>query len=403
MRTYQRTDILAGEANAVVITYADDVNMFLRERRGVEHREEGECDCARCRVEVLKTTLPAHFSTYNMTMNVSKTTEGEIAPQVCTVQAVLGCEIQPGQEVAAKTARAALAFRSLYRLWKSTPVARRTKVRLYNAVVLPHLTYGAGAMAFRQEEVSKLEKMQRRQLRQLLGHRWDQKMPNCELHQVAGVDPVGVVVVRARWTLLGHLARRANGGSGSPASQAMQVYFRRRVTQSEPPRSRSHRGRLLTTVPRLLHRDVVATAARLGKARARGLMGVTELSCGSHMLTLRQRADSRDRWAEIVQAMEETAKRAWLRREGLARVTRAARRVREARVIAERVAADGPRQARVRRERGRPRGERRQLRDRRARATAQMQQTLADFVVRSGPRSRGSGRRERPSREEVEN
>jgi len=291
---------------------------------------------------------------------------------VCTVPAVLGCEIQPGQEVAAKTVRAALAFRSLYRLWKSTPVARRTKVRLYNAVVLPHLTYGAGAMAFRQEEVSKLEKMQRRQLRQLLGHRWDQKMPNCELHQVAGVDPVGVVVVRARWTLLGHLARRANGGSGSPANQAMQV---------------SHRGRLLTTVPRLLHRDVVATAARLGEARARGLMGVTELSCGSHMLTLRQRADSRDRWAEIVQAMEETAKRAWLRREGLARVTRAARRVREARVIAERVAADGPRQARVRRERGRPRGERRQLRDRRVRVTAQMQQTLADFVVRSGPRS----------------
>jgi hypothetical protein len=36
-------------------------------------------------------------------------------------------------------------------------------------------------------------------------------------------------------------------------------------------------------------------------------------------------------------------------------------------------------------------------------ATAQMQQTLADFVVRSEPRSRGSGRRERPSREEVEN
>ena len=28
-------------------------------------------------------------------------------------------------------------------------------------------------------------------------------------------------------------------------------------------------------------------------------MGVTELSCGSHMLVLRQKADSRDRWAEI--------------------------------------------------------------------------------------------------------
>jgi hypothetical protein len=201
MRTYPRADTLEGVADAVAVTYADDVSMLLRERRGVEHRGEGEgeCECARCRVETLKSTLPAHFLSYNMTMSVTKTTEGEIAPQVCTVQAVLGCEIQPGQEVAAKTARAALAFRSLYRLWKSTPVARRTKVRLYNAVVLPHLTYGAGAMAFRQEEVSKLEKMQRRQLRQLLGHRWDLKMPNCELHQVAGVDPVGVAVVRARW------------------------------------------------------------------------------------------------------------------------------------------------------------------------------------------------------------
>jgi hypothetical protein len=403
MRNYPRADLLEGVANATVITYADDINMLLRERRGVEHRVEGEgeCDCARCRVEILKATLPAHFLEYNMMINVTKTTEGEIYPKVCTVPAMLGSEIKTDLEVAAKIARAALAYRSMYRLWKSTPVASRTKVRLYNAVVLPHLTYGAGAMAFRQEEVSKLEKMQRRQLRQLLGHRWDQRMSNCELHQLVGVVPVGVAIVRSRWTLLGHLARRANGGSGSPASQAMQMYYRRRVVQSEPPRSRSHRGRLLTTVPRLLHRDVVATAARLGEARARGLMGVTELTCGSHMLALRQRADSRDRWAQVVQAIEETAQRAWLRREGLARVTRAARRVREAQAIAERVAAEGPRPARVRRERGRPRGERRQLRDRRARERVQMQQALASFVVREGPRRRRRGTRERPEREEA--
>jgi len=102
-----------------------------------------------------------------------------------------------------------------------------------------------------------------------------------------------------------------------------------------------------------------------------------------------------------VQAMEETAQRAWLRREGLAQVTRAARRVREAQAIAERVAAEGPRPARVRRERGRPRGERRQLRDRRARERVQMQQALASFVVREGPRRRRRGTRERPEREEA--
>ena len=92
-------------------------------------------------------------------------------------------------------------------------------------------------MAPRQGEVDRLEKLQRRQLRHLLGHRWDQKVPNHELHQVTGTVPVEVVIVRARWTLLGHLARKTSSGDGSPANQVMQTYFWRRVTQSERPRS----------------------------------------------------------------------------------------------------------------------------------------------------------------------
>ena len=47
------------------------------------------------------------------------------------------------------------------------------------------------------------------------------------------------------------------------------------------------------------------------------MLGVTELRTDTHILALRQRADSRARWAEVVQAMEETVQRAWLKREGL--------------------------------------------------------------------------------------
>ena len=78
------------------------------------------------------------------------------------------------------------------------------------------------------------------------------------------------------------------------------------------------------------------------------MLGESKLRTGTHMLALRQRVDSRARWVEVVQAMEETAQRAWLKREGLARVTRAVRRVREARATAEREAAEGPRQERKR-------------------------------------------------------
>ena len=103
---------------------------------------------------------------------------------------------------------------------------------------------------------------------------------------------------------------------------------------------------------------------------------------------------------QAVQAMEKTAQqRAWLKREGLARVTRAARQVREARATAEREAAEGPRQERERCGGGRPRGERRQLRERRARETAQVQRALADSAVRREPRRQVRGTSERQERE----
>ena len=65
---------------------------------------------------------------------------------------------------------------------------------------------------------------------------------------------------------------------------------------------------------------------------------------------------------------------------------------------AEREVIEGPRQEREKRGRGRPRGSRIQLRERRARETAQMQQTLAGFAVRREPRRHGSGRSERQQR-----
>ena len=84
MRTYPRVDLLEGEAGAVALTCAGDVSMLLREKIGVEHREGGggECECARCRVEITKATLPAHFQLHSMTTSATKP-QKEKSPQRC--------------------------------------------------------------------------------------------------------------------------------------------------------------------------------------------------------------------------------------------------------------------------------------------------------------------------------
>jgi hypothetical protein len=341
-------------------------------------------------VNILKETLPAHFEEYNMKMNVNKTTEGEFAPKVCTVPAILGCDLTQDKEVAIKRVKAMLAYKALSKIWRSTPISNRTKVRLCNATVLPHFTYSAGAMSLRQVEVGKLETIQRKQLRHMLGHKWDRTVSNYELHQLTGTMAVGVQITRARWTLLGHLARKANKDDGSPASQIMKAYYRRRVIQYEAPRCKNRRGRLLTTIPRLLQRDVADLSARLGEVRTRNLLGINELTTGTHMLLLRQRAENRSKWLEIVLAMQTTAQKLWLKREGVARAKRMEYRERAAKAAEENQRVEGPRRERERRGRGRPKGtgpkqqrtaQAVHARGKRQREIENMQQSLANFMI----------------------
>jgi len=97
----------------------------------------------------------------------------------------------------------------------------------------------------------------------------------------------------------------------TPANRLMKQYFRRRMTNAEPVRKASRRGRVLTTIPRLLQLDLNS----LSKTARKNHFNITELSTGTDLEILRNRAQNQSLWRKGVDAIIAEYKRKWTERE----------------------------------------------------------------------------------------
>lgn len=136
---------------------------------------------------------------------------------------------------------AAAQFAKLKNIWKTKGTALETRLRLYNALVIPVLIYNAGTWGLTSEQSESLDKFHRRQLRQVLNVKWPHKISNNNLYKACKVlEPLSVKVARLRWSLFGHILRLDDE---VPARKAMKLYCEQ-VCRSK--------GRPKTTLPVVL-------------------------------------------------------------------------------------------------------------------------------------------------------
>ena len=111
-------------------------------------------------------------------------------------------------EVGRRIQAACVSFRKLKdRLWKRRGVKLSTKIAVYCAVILPSLLYSSEAYTLYRRHIKRLSRVYQRQLRSIMGIRWQDHISNEEVLQRAGVISLESVVLRSqlRWT--GHVIR----------------------------------------------------------------------------------------------------------------------------------------------------------------------------------------------------
>lgn len=114
-------------------------------------------------------------------------------------------------EVERRIQAAARAFGSLQtRLWSRHDVKMATKMKVYNAAVLPALLYSTECMTLYRRYIKKLMRTQLRHLRQILGIHWEDRVPDVEVLRRANTPSAEALITASQLRWAGHVHRMPN-------------------------------------------------------------------------------------------------------------------------------------------------------------------------------------------------
>ena len=204
----------------------------------------------------------------------------------------LGSLLGDDEDIERRKALATASFKSLRLLWerkKLTSVS--TRMRAYNALVLPVLLYNCGTWGVTDAVIDKLEVFHRRQLREVLGVK-TRDIHNVDLYKRCNTSQLKGRITHARWSLFGHVLRLARD---TPAQLAMDYY-----TQVEV----SDRGRPITTLPVVLFNEYkkykIMTINDKRRVDKKPEMKTYQRSTSQMLVELRGLAGDRVEWRNVV-------------------------------------------------------------------------------------------------------
>ena len=92
-------------------------------------------------------------------------------------------------------------------VWRSRYLCRRTKVRVFRALVLPVLLYSCETWTLTSELRRRLNSFSTMALRRILGYRWSDRKSNHDVLKEAGMRLVTCMIRERQLRLYGHVAR----------------------------------------------------------------------------------------------------------------------------------------------------------------------------------------------------
>ena len=129
-----------------------------------------------------------------------------------------------------------------------------------------------------------------------------------EVYERTKARPISIDVIERRWTLLGHTLRLPKE---TPGNRMITQYYQGKVAGTNKWRRPTRRARVLTTLPRLLQRDL---KEKLDKHKRKMHFNVDDLDNGRQLEILRRTAKGRSKWREGVDAIVEEASARWTQR-----------------------------------------------------------------------------------------
>jgi len=162
---------------------------------------------------------------------------------------------------------------SLQPIWSDRYLSLPTKVRVYQTLVLPVLTYACERWTLSAADTSRLEAFNMKCQRQIARIRWQDHIRNTEVNTLTGLSPVSESIIRRRNSLFGDVTRLAED---TLAHQALRCHVDMTLGRFPDRSWRRRPGRPRNRWLDQLRGDNNSSPADLSRrASSRGHSGVT--------------------------------------------------------------------------------------------------------------------------------
>ena len=112
------------------------------------------------------------------------------------------------QEITLRMGKASAVYGKLQkRMWRNRHVTNRTKSKVYHAVVLSTLLYGAETWTIYQSQVKNVHAYSMRHLKEITNISWKDKIPNKLILEKAGLPPMADILFQTNLGCLNHIER----------------------------------------------------------------------------------------------------------------------------------------------------------------------------------------------------
>ena len=110
------------------------------------------------------------------------------------------------EEINIRIGRAASVFQNLHNAWRAK-IKISTKVKIYNAVVITTLLYGAETWAITKQQEQRIDAFDSRCLRSILNIRWWHHTRNTTVRERAQQPYASLIMKKSKMRWFGHVQR----------------------------------------------------------------------------------------------------------------------------------------------------------------------------------------------------
>jgi len=112
------------------------------------------------------------------------------------------------EDIRSRIRKAQQSFAILRPVWKSTCISKKTKLRIFNSNVKSVLLYGSETWKRTKSTAQRLQVFVNKCLKQILGLKWFDKVPNETLWTMTNQQPIDLQIKRRKWRWVGHTLRK---------------------------------------------------------------------------------------------------------------------------------------------------------------------------------------------------